>query len=253
MVKINGDIFLKTFYIPCGNLTEEYLNIQLKIKIMQMMMNGQIDMAYLGEEIGMKDFLAMIKEEYNPEISMKPSGQITYDSNSESYVMEYKIWPNRPGVDMDSYLVLDTERYAALALYLKAENPEDGDEYIVGPNSYIDYKNTLLEMQQEAIRWLEYMDISEPDLKLDNILTQFSEFIVGVIYLGEVVVVVFDTIELFGEPWGTSASQEMMEYGMNGCSNQNILLGFENTKQFEDFGDPGIDVNETDDNDWSSF
>ena len=255
MVKINGDVYLKTFYIPCGNLSQEYLDIQLKLKIMQMLAFGQVDIAYLSNEIGMNEFLSMLKEEYDPEIAIAPTGGMQYDSESESYIMEFRVMPIKPNVDMESYLLLDTERYTALALYLEVENPDDGEEYIVGPNSLIDYETTLKEMQQEVMRWLQYMDISQPNTTLQDVLSSFTEFVMGVYYIGEVAIVIFDTLELFGEEWYNSLTdtpEPVFDYGADGNSNQNIMLGFSD-KSLDDFGDPSVDINDTDDKDWSSF
>ena len=255
MVKINGDVYLKTFYIPCGNLSQEYLDLQMKLKIMQMLTFGQVDIAYLADEIGMSDFLSMLKEEYDPEIAMAPTGGMSYDKDSETYVMEFKVMPTTPYVDMESYLLLDTERFMALAVYLEVDNPDDGEEYIVGPNSLIDYKTTFLEMQQEVIRWLQFMDISQEGTTLQDILSSFTEFVVGVVYIGEVAIVIFDTLELFGEDWYNSLTETpepVLDYGVEGSSNQNIMLGFDN-KAIADFANPDIDINDTDDKDWSSF
>ena len=255
MVKINGDVYLKTFYIPCGNLSQEYLDLQMKLKIMQMLTFGQVDIAYLSDEIGMDEFLSMLKEEYDPEIAMAPTGGMQYDSESETYIMEFKVMPTTYNVNMESYLLLDTERFMALAVYLEVENPDDGEEYIVGPNSRIDYKSTFLEMQQEVIRWLQLMDISQPDMTLQDILSSFTEFVVGVVYVGEVAIIIFDTLELFGEDWYaglTDTPEPVLDYGTDGNSNQNVMLGFDN-RQFDDFGDPSIDIDDTDDKDWSSF
>lgn len=244
---IRSKMYLKTFYIPCGNLDEDYLNLQLKLKTMQMMTGGQIDIAYLSVEIGVGEFLAMMREEYDPEIHLLPTGGMVYDNKSESYIMEFGVYPAVPNVDMDKYMHIDTERFIALAVYLEAENPSFGEEYIVGPRSKVDYESTFMNMQQEAIRWIPFIDLSTQGLELQDILNSLVEFVVGVIYIGEVAVVVLDTLEYYSAEFLNNIEEPevpVLDYGKNG-SNQNILFGIDNSTDDEDIS--------FDDEDWSSF
>lgn len=248
MVKIENDNYTKSFYIPCGNLDTDYINLQMKIKIMQMLMGGEIDIAYLEDEVGMDDFLAMLTEEYSPNITLVPTNSISYDKDSETYLMEFRVIPNSPDVNMEDYLLIDTERFMALGVYLQVGDDDfdkESGEYMIGPHSKIDYQETFLNMQQEAMRWLPFMDISKEGLELIDILDTFKEMVVGVVYLGEVAVVVMDTIGFCGEDFFNRVeepTEQDLDFGING-SNQNILFGFDNHTT----------IDETNDDDWSTF
>lgn len=241
-----GNVYLYTMYVPCGNLDDAYINLQLKLKTMQLLTKGDFELSYMDADIGLSEFLQMVNAEYDPDIKMITLPGTKYDKETQSFVFTFKMIPRDEYVEMNDYYEIDTERFIALGLYLEATDDGDGN-YDVNPSSRVDVKSTFEQMPRDFDSWYPFVDMSEENLCLENILKKFESAVMGVVYIGEVAVVIFDSVVLYEMELGLP--QDLDDTEEDDSFAYNYLPYVDGTKELSEEDEREIN----DDKGWSSF